>query len=118
MEHEATSLLGGLARFPVNRITDEWRALVMEMDADLVGAAGVEVAEDEGGETGGVGREDFVVGDRGFSTGRVDDGHFLTVHRVAADVGENRVLGGLRDALGDGQIEFLHRAALGELGDE
>ena len=46
MEHEATRLLGGLARFPVNRITDEWRALVMEMDADLVGAAGVEVAKD------------------------------------------------------------------------
>ena len=118
VEHEAAGLLGSLAGFAVNRITDEWRALVMEVDADLVGAAGVEVAENECGEAGGVGREDFVVGDRSFPTGWIDDGHLLAVHRVAADVGENRVFGWLWDALGDGQIEFLHGAALGELGDE
>ena len=118
MEHEAAGLLGGFARFTVNGITDEWGSLVMEMDADLVGAAGVKVAEDKCGEAGGVGGEDFVIGDRGFPTGWIDDCHFLAVHRVAADVGENGVLGGFRDTLGDGQIEFLHGAALGELSDE
>ena len=49
VEHETTGLLGGFARLAVNRIADERGAFVMEMDAYLMGAAGVEVAEDESG---------------------------------------------------------------------
>lgn len=118
MEHQATGLLGDLAGFTVDRITDEWSSLVMEVDADLVSAAGVKVAEDQCGEADGVGSEDFVVGNRGFPAGWIDDCHFLAVHRMATDVGEDGVLGGFRDSLGDGQIELLHGATLGELGDE
>ena len=114
VEHEAAGLGGGLA---VDGIADERGAFVMEVDADLVGAAGVEMAEDERGEGGGVGGEDFVIGDGGLAAGRIDDGHFLAVHGVAADVGEDAVLRGLRDALGDGEVEFFHGPA-GELADE
>jgi eukaryotic-like serine/threonine-protein kinase len=118
MQHQAAGLLGALTGLAVNRIADERSALVMKVDADLMGAAGVEVTQDQGGERGGVSSENFVVRDRRFAAGRIDDGHFLAVHRVAADVGENGVLFRLRHALGDGQVEFFHRAALGELGDE
>lgn len=90
----------------------------MEVDADLVGASGVEVAEDEGGDGGWVGGEDAVVGDGGFACGRGDDGHFLAVDGVAADVGEDGVFFGFRDAEGDGEVEFFHGGSLGELADE
>ena len=108
VKHEAAGLGGGLA---VDGIADERGAFVVEVDADLMGAAGVEMAEDERGERGGVGGEDFVIGDSGLAAGRIDDGHFLAIHRVAADVGEDAVLGGLRDALGDGEVEFFHGPA-------
>ena len=117
VEHQATSLFGGLAGLSVNRIAHERRALVVEVDADLVGAAGVEVAKDQRREAGRVGGENFVIGDGGLAAGWIDDGHFLAVHRVTADVGENRVLGRLGNALADSEIEFFHRSAR-ELADE
>lgn len=55
VEHEAAGLFGGFTGLAVDRVADEGRALVVEMDPDLVGAAGVEVAEDQGGEAGGIG---------------------------------------------------------------
>ena len=39
------------------------------MHADLMGAAGVQVAEDEGGFGGLIGGDDFVIGDCGFPGG-------------------------------------------------
>ena len=49
MEHQAAGLFGGFTGFAVDRIADERGAFVMEVDADLVGATGVEVAEDQRG---------------------------------------------------------------------
>ena len=49
VEHQATGLLGGFTGFAVDGIADEWGAFMMEVDADLVGAPGVEVAEDQRG---------------------------------------------------------------------
>ncbi len=119
VEHEAVREGGGGGGFfAVDGVCDDGCALVVEVDADLVGAAGVEVAEDEGGAGGGVGVEDLVVGDGGFAAGWVDDGHFLAVDGVAADVGEDGVFGRGGDAAGDGEVEFFHGFALGELGDE
>ena len=118
VEHEAGSLCGGFAGFAVDGVAHDGGAFMEEVDADLVGAPGVEVAEHERGDAGGVHRENFVIGDRGFSSGRSDDSHFLAVHRMAPDVGENAVFCRLGDALGDGEVEFLHGAALRELGDQ
>ncbi len=91
---------------------------MLEVDANLMGAASVEVAKHEGGFSGLVGGDDFVIGDRGFSGGRCDHGHFLAIHRMSTDVGKDRVFGFQRDAVGDGEVDFLHRRALGKLGGE
>lgn len=107
-----------LVLFPVNGIAEDGGAYVVHVDADLVGAAGVEVAEDEGGFRGGIGGERFVIGDGGLAGGRGDHGHFLAVHGVAADVGENGVLFLRRDAVGDGEVELFHGGALRKLGGE
>ena len=109
MKHEAAGLLGGFTGFAVDRIAHKWGSFVMQVNADLMGAASVKVAKNQRGERGGVGGEDLVVGDGSLSAGRIDDRHLLAVHRVTTDVGENRVLGGLRDSLANSEIEFLHR---------
>jgi len=44
VEHQAARLLGGFTRFAVDWIADEWSPFVMQVNADLVGASGVEVA--------------------------------------------------------------------------
>ena len=95
--------------FGVDRIAKNRGADVLEMDADLVGASGMEVAENQSGFGGLIGGDHFVIGDRRFSGGRGDDRHFLAIHRMPADVGEDRVLGFQRDAVGDGEVNFLHR---------
>ena len=118
MEHQAACEFGGFAGFAVDGIADEWGSFVMHVDADLVGAAGVEMAEHECCDGGGVGGEGFVIGDRGFAARRIDDRHFLAVYGVSADVGEDGFLFRFRDALSDGEVKFLHRAAFGKLGDE
>ena len=99
MEHQARG--GEFVLFSVNRIAEDGRALVVEVDADLVGAAGVEVAEDEGGFCRGIRGKDFVIRDRGFSARRIHDGHFLAVHRMPTDVGEDGILFRSRNAVGD-----------------
>ncbi len=91
---------------------------MLEVDADLVGATGVEVAENEGGFGSEIGGEDFVIGDRGFSCRWSNDRHFLTIHGMTANVSEDGVFGFRRNAIGDGEVDFLHRGALGELGGE
>ncbi len=104
--------------FSVDGVAEDGGAEVVEVDADLVGAAGVEVAEDEGGFGGGVCGADFVIGDGCFAAGRIYDGHFLAVDGVAADVGEDGSGGWVGYAIGDGEVEFLHGGAFGELGGE
>lgn len=94
--------------FSVDGISEDGGADVVEVHADLVSPTGVEVTEKEGGLRGGIGGERFVIGDRGFATGRIDDGHFLAVYRVATDVGEDGFLFRLRDAIGNGEVELLH----------
>ena len=61
------TILGG----PVDFIPDDGAAGMGGVDADLVGAAGVEVAEDEGGFRREIGGERLVIGDRGLAGGRV-----------------------------------------------
>lgn len=89
VEHEAGG--GEFVFFPVDGIAEDGGSDVVEVDADLVGAAGVEVAADEGGFCREIGGEDFVIGDRGLASGRGDDRHFLAVDGMAADVGEDGV---------------------------
>jgi len=115
---EKESRGGEFVFFPVDRIAENGRTKVVHVDADLMGAAGVEVAEDEGGFRGGIGGERLVIGDRGFAAGWVNDGHFLAVHGVAADVGEDGALVRFRYAVGYGEIEFFHGGSLGKLGGE
>lgn len=117
VKHQAAGLLCGFAGFAIDWIADERCALVMKVDTDLMGAAGVKVAADERGEAGRVSSEDFVIGDGGFSPGWIDDCHFLAIHRMATDVGKNGIFGGLGDALGDGKVKFFHRST-GKLVDE
>jgi len=116
VEHEAWG--GELVFFSVDRIAEDGGAEVVHVDADLVGPAGVEVAEHEGGFRREIGGERFVIGDRGLAAGWIDDGHFLAIHGVAADVGEDRVFFLRRDAVGDGEVELFHGGALGKLGGE
>ena len=109
MKHESAGLLGSLAGLPIDRISDQRRTFVMEMDPNLMSAARMKVAKNQRGERGRVCGEDFVIRDRSLSTRWIDDGHLLAVHRVTPDVGEDRVLGRLWDTLTHGEIEFLHR---------
>lgn len=90
----------------------------MEVDAYLMSPTGVEVTKNEGGFCRGVGGECFVICDGGLAAGGIDDGHFLAIHWVAADVGEDGFTVGLWDAIGDGEVKLLHGGALGKLGDE
>ena len=90
---------------------------MFEVDADLVGAAGVEGAFDEAGVVFSAG-EDFVVGDGRFAGAGIDDGHLLTVDGVTADVGEDGVfLLGWR-AGGDGVVNLGGGFAFGELSEQ
>lgn len=116
MEEEARG--GEFVFFGVDGIAEDGGADVLEVDADLVGAAGMEVAEDEGGFGGLIGGDDFVIGDRGFPAGWIDHCHFLAIHWMSADVSEDGVLGFEGNAVSDGEVDFLHRRALGKLGCE
>ncbi len=104
--------------FSVDGIAKNGGGEVVKVDADLVGAAGVEVAEDEGSFGGVIRGEDLVIGDSSFASWGGDDGHFLTIYGVAADVSEDGIGGFRRDAMGDCEVEFFHGFALGKLGGE
>ena len=104
--------------FGVDGIAEDGGADVLEVDPDVVGAAGVEVAQNKSGFGGLIGSDDLIIGDRGFPGGWGDHGHFLTIHRMPADVGEDRVFVFQGDAIGDGEVDFLHRRTLRKLGGE
>lgn len=117
VEHESTGLDGLAGDRRINRIADEWCAFVLHVHTDLVSASGVQVAQHQGGAGGGIGVEDFVVGDRGAARGRGDDGHFLSIARIASDVGKDRFTCRLGCLLGDAEVDFLIRA-VGKLAGE
>ena len=117
VEHEAVGVGEAFALFAVDGVAENRCADVFEVDADLVGAAGVEGAFDEAGAVALLG-EDFVVGDGGLACARVEDGHLLAIDGVAADVGEDGVLVFGRRAGGDGVVDLGHRFALGELAEQ
>jgi len=79
---------------------------VAEVDADLMGAAGVEVAQDEGGSEVVSPREQVVVGDGGAPGAGVEDCHLLPVDRVTSDVGEDGAGRFRGNAGGGGEVEF------------
>jgi hypothetical protein len=106
MEHEAPGIDGLALGVAVDRVAEERAAEVMEVDADLVSAAGVEVAENEGGEGVGDFTEDVVVCDGGAAGAGVEDGLLLTIDGMAADVSEDGAGGLHRRAVGDGEIEL------------
>ena len=117
VEHEAVGIGAFFTRFAVDGVTEDGCADVFEVNANLVGAAGVEGAFDEAGAVALLG-EDFVVGDGGFAGAGVDDGHLLAIDGMAADVGEDGVgvfEGGLG---GDGVVDFGGGFAFGKLGEE
>lgn len=117
MEHEAVGVGKRFTRFSVDGVAEDGGADVFEVDADLVGAAGVKGAFDEAGAIALLG-EDFVVGDGGFSGAGGDDGHLLAVDGVAADVGEDGV--GVLEGRsgGDGVVDFGGGFAFSKLGEE
>ncbi len=104
--------------FGVDGIAKNGGADVLEVNTDLVGATGVEVAKDEGGFGGLIRGDDFVIGDRSFSGWRRDHGHFLAIHRMSANVSEDRVFGFQWNTISDSEVDFLHCRALGKLGGE
>ena len=117
MKHEPTGLPGDLAGFSIDRISDQRRTFMMEMNPDLMSAAGMKVAKNQRSESSSVGGEYFIVSDGSLSTRWINNCHLLAVHRVTTNVGEDRVLGRLWDTLTHGEIEFLHRPPR-ELSDE
>lgn len=117
VKHEAgwgTGLPLGLG---VDGVAEESTTDVFHVDPDLVGAAGVEDAEDKGGVGLGVGAEGVVVSDRGTTGAGIDDGHFLARNGMATEVGEDRASRLGWDPLGDGEVE-LGGLPLGELAGE
>ena len=114
VEHEAGGGAGLALGLGIDGIAEEGAADVFHVDTDLVGAAGVEDAENEGGVGIGIGGEGVVVGDGGAAGAGIDDGHFLAVDGMTAEVGEDGAVGLGGDALGDGEVEF-GSLAFGEL---
>ena len=117
VEHEPCAYDGLALRISVDGIAQERTAEMFEVNADLVGAAGVEVAENEGARRIGALPEDVVVRDGGASGSGIQDGLFLPVDRVAADVGEDGAERLHRGPGGYGEIE-LGGGAGGELLEE
>ncbi|MCH9611972.1 MAG: hypothetical protein S4CHLAM102_04520 [Chlamydiia bacterium] len=96
----------------VEGVAEDGGVEVVEVDADLVGAAGDGLGADE--EEVGGGGEDFKVGLGGL-TGFGLDGHFFAVCGVAADGGVD--VEGLGAVTGDGEVFFFH-LPVGKLVDE
>ena len=76
------------------------------MNPDLVGASGVQVAENEACAIVCL-VEHLVVGDGCFSTAGIDHRHFHSVYRMASDVGENAIGFFMGWRLYDGEVAFF-----------
>lgn len=118
VQHEAGDFYRIAFGISVDRIAEDGEAQgLLHVDADLMGAAGVQVAFDmaPGIVLGRV--ENAVVGDGVFAAGRLDIGHALTVDGMSGDVGfygagiDNRL------SHNDASIDFPGCSG-GELGGE
>ena len=119
MQHETPGFDRLSIGLRIDGIAYKGTAEVFHVDANLVGAAGVQVAEDKSPGRGFVSGKDVVVGNGGSSRSRprIEDGLLLAVHGMTSDVGEDGA-GGLHwGALGDRQVE-LGGLAGGELPEE
>lgn len=116
VEHEAGDLTGLPVRFAVDGVAEQGVAEEAVVDPDLMGAAGVEGAENERGAIG-CGVEKMKIGDGWFADSGVADVHSLAMNGMAGDVVEDCLVGGLRRGLGDGEVK-LAGAAISELADE
>lgn len=108
MQHEPSRLDGLTIRVGIDRIPQKRASEVLHMHPDLMGAPGVEMAEDEGRGRGLVTGKDVVVGDGG-SSGTfpgVQNGLLLAVDRVASNMGEDRSGGLNRRAFSYRKIEL------------
>ena len=117
MEHQPTRLHGLSGDRGVNRIADQRCALVLHVHADLVSASGVQVAQHESGAGLRIRKQHFIIRDRGSARGRGDDRHFLSIARIASDVGKDCFARRLGCLLSDAEVDFLIRA-VGKLAGE
>lgn len=119
VEHEPPGVENLAARVGIDRVSDQRTSEVLHVNANLVRSARVEVAENKAPGRLLILPQDVVVGDGGFSRSfsRIENGLFLPVHRVAADMGENRAKRLDGCALGKGKVE-LARFPGGKLGEK
>ena len=119
MQHETPGFNRLSTGFRIDGIAQKGTAKVFHMDADLVGAARVQVAEDKSPGRGLVSGKDVVVRNGGStrSRPRIENSLLLAVYGMTSDVGEDRAGGLHRGALGDRQVE-LGGLAGGELTEE
>ena len=119
MQHETPGFDRLSIGLRIDGIAYKGTAEVFHVDANLVGAAGVQVAEDKSPGRGFVSGKDVVVGNGGSSRSRprIEDGLLLAVDGMTSDVGEDGAGGLHRGALGDRQVE-LGGLAGGELPEE
>ena len=117
MQHQPSGSRGLSRDLRVNRIADQWCALVLHVHPDLVGAAGVKVTQYQCRARRGISADDFVIGDRSPARRRCHHCHFLAVPAVAPDVCEYGLSRGNGDVLGDTEIDFFI-AARGKLSDQ
>ena len=110
VQHQSTWLHTLAWRLGVDGVTDQGRVFVFHVDANLMRAASPQMAHHEGSARGGIAEKHAVVGDRGSPGGRGDDGHFLTIARIASDVGEDRFRGGCGNVLRDAEVDLFIRA--------
>ena len=94
----------------VEGIPQQGMAKVFQVDPDLMGAARVEDAFDQGADSRQF-RDDPPGGSRGTAT-PVQNGHFFSVHRVAADVVLDCAASRTGEvALYQGEVDFRHGAS-------
>lgn len=98
----------------VEGIAKDRMAKVGEMHADLMGAACVGTAEEEGSLGGLV--QETIVGE-GWAAGAGEDGHFFALRGVTADRAFAAALGVTESAVDDGEVVFFDSAG-SELGSE
>ena len=119
VEHEATGMDCLSLDVCVNWISEQWTAEVLEVNANLMRAPGVEMAQHEAPRRVILAVENVVVGDGGLarSLARVEDRLLLSIDGMTANVREDRSVGLNGSAFGGGKIEF-GGAAFGELLEE
>ena len=117
VEHQASRLRGLSLWLRVDRVADEWRTLVFHVHTDLMSPSRMKVAQDECGAVRGIAEKHLVVSDRGAACGRRNDGHLLSIARIASNVGENGFARGHRRLLRDAEVDFIVGAIRKLLGE-